>query len=98
MHRDDMEFLDRAVNVVKNNPEMFGHLVTACTRGIVDRVREEQERAMDFESVALASMALVKENRKTPSTIKWADSIIQDHLAKWHGKTSFKWDEKSIVK
>lgn len=88
MNENEMAFLYKAKMMVQENPALFGHLITACTQGIEDRVRVEQQRATDFETIAAAYMAIASDGRKTPTTMKWADSLIKAKMIKWEGKTS----------
>ena len=88
MKESEMKFLFEAKIRVQNNPSLFGHLITACTEGIEDKVGIERERAADFETIAVAYMAIARDNRKTPTTMKWAENLIKAKMLKWDGKTS----------
>lgn len=87
MNEKEMQFLHKAKNMVGDNPALFGQLIIVCTQGIEDRVQVERERATDFETIAAAYMAVMNENRKTPTTIAWADGLIKSKMQKWEGKT-----------
>lgn len=88
MNEKELVFLQTAKTMVKDNPSLFGHLISICTQGIEEKVSLERERAADFETIAAAYMALMREGRKTPSTTEWADNVIKTKMAKWADKTS----------
>jgi hypothetical protein len=87
MSEEEMAFLYKAKIMVQESPALFGHLITACTQGIEDRVSVERERATDFETIAAAYMAIAGESRKTPTMTSWADGLIKAKMLKWEGKT-----------
>ena len=94
MNEKDMQFLLTAKDKVKENPSLFGHLITICTQGIEERVAAERDRATDFETIAAAYMALVRENRKTQTTTAWVDGLIKSKMLKWEGKTYCNFDDE----
>ena len=94
MNEEDIIFLQEARVRVKNNPDLFGHLITTCTAGINEAIRVERERAADFESIAAAYMAISGESRKTPTTTVWANNLIKKKMIKWGGKTSLNFDDE----
>ena len=94
MNEAEINFIYKAKMMVQESPALFGHLITACTQGIEDRVSVERERAADFESIAVAYMAIAKDGRKTPTTMSWADGLIKAKMLKWEGKTCCNFDNE----
>ena len=94
MNTEEMNFIFNAKTMVQENPVLFGHLITACTEGIEEKVRIERERAADFETIAAAYMAIAKDGRKTPTTMSWADGLIKSKMLKWEGKTCCNFDDE----
>lgn len=98
MNKEELVFLSQVKEMVKNNPKLISHIITVCIEGIEEKEKIANERAADFETIAVACMAISKENRKTPSTIKWAESLIASKMLKWENKTciNFSNDIKEI--
>ena len=87
MNEDELMLLFKAKEMVKKNPKLFGHLITACTQGIEEEIDIHKERAMDFETISVAYMTMMSTKRVTKSMREWADTLIKDKMLRWEGKT-----------
>ena len=93
MNEEELMLLFKAKKMVKKNPKLFGHLITACTQGIEEEIDIQKERAADFEVISVAYMTMLNSKRVTKSMKEWADKLIKDKMLKWEGKTCINFSE-----
>jgi hypothetical protein len=73
-------------------PEFITHIINACVAGISSTEREMRQQAADMETMAVAMLALLKENRAQPALRKQMSELALSKLDKYYpNKTFMKW-------
>ena len=79
------------------DPEFIGHIVNACTSGVMETEKLMRQQAADMETMAVAMLALLKENRALPSLRKQMSELALSKLQKYQGKTFMRWDDSIVI-
>jgi len=88
---EEQRLLFQVTEACKENPNMFGRMVQACTYGIESKIAEERARASDFETVAVAYAAMLDRKRLSAKDRNYFADLIESKLRKWSNKTSMNW-------
>ena len=91
-YEEKLRFLAMVTNAVEKEPNLFSEIINACQYGINKKIALANERAGDFETVAVAFNVMATEKRQTKESRDWIAEIIRTRFEKWEGKTSMNWD------
>ncbi len=78
----------------ENNPKLVPYVVTSATNGLVEAEQEQRRRASDMETVAVASIAMLKDSRVLPSVKKQMSELVLSKIGEYlPKKVSYRWDD-----
>lgn len=91
--QEKMKLLADVMKAVAEEPGLFSEIVNACQYGINKKIELANQRAADFETVAVAFNAMHSQKRTSPQMLDWVSRIIISKFEKWEGKTAMNWDK-----
>ena len=97
MTEEEYKLLSSVRSKTMKNPEFIGHIINACTSGILETEKQMREQAADMETMAVAMLALLKENRALPSLRKQMSELALSKLQKYQGKTFMSWKNSVAI-
>lgn len=94
---EDLKFLASVRQYVSKKPSMLKLVFEAVLEASMDAVTDAQEVSKNWESIAIASMQLVKADRLTDRNKHLANQLIEMRIADLRGKGTLNWPEHSLL-
>jgi len=92
MDEKEYKLLNDVAVKCQKKPEFITHIINACVSGVTDTEKRMREQAADMETMAVAMLALLKENRAQPALRKQMSTLALSKLSKYYpNKTFMNW-------
>ena len=89
MNEKEYKLLADVTDKCQKKPEFITHIINACVAGVLITEKQMREQACDMETMAVAMLALLKENRAQPALRKQMSELALSKLSKYYPNKCF---------
>lgn len=94
---DDLKFLATIRQFVQRKPSLAKLVIETVMDASTSSLKETEEVARKWESVAIAAMQLVKDTKLTPQNKGLANHLLEVSIADLKGRGALSWPEHTIA-